>query len=62
MNEYHFLRLRKRHHELEREIDRELSAPLPDSIRIMEMKKEKLYLRDRLHRIWRGDDLHEARA
>ena len=38
MNEYHFLRLRKRHHELEREIDRELSAPLPDSIRIMDLE------------------------
>lgn len=62
MTEYHFLRLRTRHSELEREIDRELSAPLPDSIRIKQLKKEKLHLRDRLHRIWRGDDLREARV
>jgi hypothetical protein len=56
------LRLRTRHAALERDIERELAAPLPDGIRIQEMKKEKLYVRDRLRSILRADDGHEARA
>lgn len=62
MTDYLVLRLRTRHAALERDIERELAAPLPDGIRIQEMKKEKLYVRDRLRSILRADDAHEARA
>jgi hypothetical protein len=62
MTDYLVLRLRARHAALERDIERELATPLPDGIRIQEMKKEKLYVRDRLRSILRADDRYEARA
>lgn len=62
MNEHMLLRLRARHAALEQEIDRELATPLPDSIRIKEMKKEKLHVRDRLHRVWRDEGPGELRT
>lgn len=51
MTEHLVVRIRNRHAVLEREIDRELAAPLPDSIRVMKLKKEKLHLRDRLRHL-----------
>lgn len=62
MTDYLVLRLRARHAALERDIERELATPLPDGIRIQEMKKEKLYVRDRLRSILRADERYEARA
>lgn len=55
MTDYLVLRLRARHASLEEEIGAELGKPLPDPIRIRELKKEKLQVRDKLHRILRAD-------
>lgn len=62
MTDYLVLRLRARHASLEDEIQRELSAPLPDGVRIAELKKEKLQVRDKLHWILRHDDREAQRA
>jgi hypothetical protein len=48
------LHLNSRHSVLEQEINREMAAPLPNSIRITMLKKEKLRLRDRLHSLSRA--------
>jgi uncharacterized protein YdcH (DUF465 family) len=61
MTDYLVLRLRARHATLEDEIATELAKPLPDIVRIKEMKKEKLQLRDKLHWILRADERAEAR-
>ena len=37
------------HHRLEDEIRRELSRRLPDSMRLLRLKKLKLAIKDRLH-------------
>ena len=62
MTDYLVLRLRARHAALEEEIGRELSGPLPDAVRITELKKEKLQVRDRLHWILRHDNEEALRA
>lgn len=61
MTDYLVLRLRAHHAALENEIDTELAKPLPDAIKIKELKKEKLQLRDKLHWILRADERAEAR-
>lgn len=62
MTDYLLLRLRARHAALEQEIDHELAAPLPDAVRITEMKKEKLRVRDRIHGLLRSESGVEARV
>ena len=62
MTDYLVLRLRARHTLLEEEIDTELAKPLPDAVRIRELKKEKLLVRDKLHWILRADEGAYARA
>jgi hypothetical protein len=43
--------LAERHAELEREIAAELKRPLPDNVRLAGLKKEKLRLKDEMHRV-----------
>ena len=62
MTDYLVLRLRTRHASLEDEIHKELSAPLPDAVRLSELKKEKLQVRDKLHWVLRYDDREAQRA
>jgi len=61
MTDYLVLRLRAHHATLEDEIAEELAKPLPDAVKLKELKKEKLQLRDELHRILRTDERAEAR-
>ncbi|MBP6013050.1 MAG: YdcH family protein [Alphaproteobacteria bacterium] len=62
MTDYLVLRLRARHAALEEDIAREHRAPLPDAVRLAELKKEKLQVRDKLHWILRGDEKEALRA
>ena len=62
MTDYLVLRLRTHHAMLEDEIAAELAKPLPDAIKISELKKEKLRLRDKLHWILRADEKAEMRV
>lgn len=62
MTDYLVLRLRARHASIEEEIGVELSKPLPDAIRIQELKKEKLQIRDKLHWVLRADEAVAARV
>lgn len=62
MTDYLVLRLRARHASLEEEIGIELGKPLPDAIRVQELKKEKLQVRDKLYRFLRADANEGMRA
>ncbi|MBM3518020.1 MAG: DUF465 domain-containing protein [Alphaproteobacteria bacterium] len=46
--------LRSRHRELEQEIDDEARRPLPDSMRIAELKRLKLRIKDDIARLSRS--------
>jgi hypothetical protein len=50
----HFSVLFKRHNELDHEVSREEARPAPDGMRLMKMKREKLQLKDEMHRILRS--------
>ncbi|ECC6918454.1 DUF465 domain-containing protein [Salmonella enterica] len=50
----HFSVLFQRHNELDHEVSREEARPAPDGIRLMKMKREKLHLKDEMHRILRS--------
>ncbi|EAU9427345.1 YdcH family protein [Salmonella enterica] len=50
----HFSVLFQRHNELDHEVTREEARPAPDSTRLMKMKREKLHLKDEMHRILRS--------
>ncbi len=49
--ESHIAELRDRHHALDREIERELFHPSSDDIRIAELKKQKLRLKEEIERL-----------
>lgn len=40
--------LRSKHATLEREIDEEIHRPLPDELRLTELKREKLRIKDEI--------------
>lgn len=46
--EAHLSQLTTKHQELEQRISSELQAPLPDNIRISELKRQKLQIKDRI--------------
>ncbi len=48
MIQNHMSALRNKHEALERQINEEETRPLPDTIRIHNLKKEKLRLKDEL--------------
>lgn len=43
--------LRVRHLELEQAIEEETRRPLPDSLQVQLMKRQRLRIKDKLHRI-----------
>lgn len=47
----HFSVLFQRHNELDHAVSREEARPAPDDNRLMKMKREKLHLKDEMHRI-----------
>jgi uncharacterized protein YdcH (DUF465 family) len=54
MTDTYFRSLLYRHGELQIEIDRELRAASPDWMRVLKLKKLRLSLKDRLHRLARA--------
>lgn len=56
MSVYLVQKLRARHHQLEREIEGELSNPLPDPMLIAEAKREKLLVKDRIVKALREEE------
>lgn len=49
--EAHILELRHRHKTLESKIEFERSRPLTDDIKMMELKRKKLQLKDEINRL-----------
>jgi len=46
--EAHLSTLTTKHADLERQIDSELKSPAPDTVRLSELKKAKLSIKDRI--------------
>ena len=46
MHNNHLSALRNKHAELEQKLEREENRPLPDSKTILDLKKQKLYLKE----------------
>ena len=42
----HLESLQARHGKLDQQIDRELRSPMPDNLRVAELKKQKLQIKD----------------
>ncbi|MDP2732078.1 MAG: DUF465 domain-containing protein [Hoeflea sp.] len=47
----HLSELVEKHRVLDRQIEEELARPMADDLRIAELKKRKLYLKDEIHRL-----------
>ena len=47
-------RLRTKHRELERELRAEQSRPVPDAVRVTELKRRKLAIKDELLKLEQG--------
>lgn len=53
--EAHLVELSEKHRTLDRRIEEEMSRPMADTIRIAELKRQKLRLKDEIERL-RGDE------
>ena len=49
--EAHLSQLNTKHAELDREIEGEMRSPLPDQIRLTQLKRQKLLLKDRMNHL-----------
>ncbi len=49
--EAHLAELIEKHHVLEAEIDRELERPLADTLKLTELKREKLRIKEEITRL-----------
>lgn len=49
--ETHIVQLRERHANLKQQIDEEIHRPEPDSMRISDLKKQKLRIKDEIVRL-----------
>ena len=49
--EAHITELRHRHKSLESQIDKERSRPLIDDVKLMELKRKKLQIKDEINRL-----------
>jgi len=47
--EAHLSQLNTKHAELDRQIENEMRAALPDQMRLTKLKRQKLQLKDRMH-------------
>lgn len=54
----HLLELKRRHAALDQEIARELASPATDSVRMAELKRKKLVLKDEMNRLGSSSTLH----
>lgn len=54
----HLMELQRRHTALEQEISRELNHPASDPLRLAELKRKKLVLKDQITRISGVTTLH----
>ena len=54
----HIEQLEQRHRELEAKLDEMLGHPSADDIEIVEIKREKLLIKDRISKLKRTDVLH----
>jgi hypothetical protein len=57
MQHIHIYRLRMKHRDLERELRMELGRIRPDDVRIAELKRRKLVLKDEILRLERKNPL-----
>lgn len=49
--EAHITELVEKHRNLDRRIERELSRPIADDLKVAELKKQKLHLKDEISRL-----------
>lgn len=54
----HLAELQRRHQALEQEIDEALAHPSTDALRIAELKRKKLLVKDEIARLEQADILH----
>lgn len=49
--EAHLLELKNKHSKIDHEIKREMKSPLPDTLRISQLKRQKLHLKDQIRSV-----------
>jgi hypothetical protein len=54
----HLAELERRHQALEREISEALTHPSSDALKIAELKRKKLYVKDEIARLKQAEVLH----
>ncbi|MFS8037281.1 YdcH family protein [Xanthobacter sp. AM11] len=54
----HLLELKRRHAAIEQELSRELAHPASDPVRVAELKRKKLVLKDQMTRIHGPSTVH----
>ena len=54
----HIVELQRRHEALEKEIERELHYPQADELKILELKRKKLVIKDELVKLRQEETLH----
>ena len=54
----HLAELQRRHAALDGEIRRTVAQPASDSLRVAELKRKKLVLKDEINRLQTGETLH----
>lgn len=54
----HLLELKRRHAAIEQELSRELAHPASDPVRVAELKRKKLVLKDQMTRIHGTSTVH----
>ena len=54
----HIVELQRRHEALEKEIEKEQHYPQIDELKILELKRKKLQIKDEIVRLRQGETLH----
>jgi hypothetical protein len=54
----HVVELQRRHEALEKEIEQERLHPFRDDMKVFELKKKKLQIKDELSKLKEGETLH----
>mgnify|MGYP002785494283 CR=1 FL=1 len=58
--ESHILELSDKHRKVDEDLHEELLRPYPDDVRVVELKKRKLRLKEEIERLRHVDVFHEA--